>query len=1112
MSNEISQSQEAIQRVVFKIFERWGEREDRLSLLISLIDNPTLSPKEERQLVQILVPIKNNSEDFDIKLKKASDIFDEYVNQKKEMLAYLNNGKKDDAREIKDNLIKQFNSNKNEIKSEYDAGVFSAIIKAKKKFNELISLKELKLAEDLLDSHQTLLPDYEYLKDNIDYFYANHERKKKLSSLLENNLFNEMVDLCATPIGYNPEEKDFLKAISAKVISLLEDKRLDKAEIIIDKIIKKLQPFPKTLHTSLDISAGMAKTKMKSEIQRLVDSKKFIEAASFLATYELSKSQSKYFNNIILENSNEEEAIQEARKKAEAAKRQAQKIADEAKKKIFQKINQNKLLDIYPLIKKTQFSSEDSKKISEELTTALKNKLQVSNIDSDQALALVCDEQFQLISARAGSGKTTTLINKVKLLESQNKMKLSEYLFLVFNRKVRKEIAEDLSKSFNINVDEVKSSNVHTFNSFARRISANSLAGYDLVVDQAQNNLYRKSFLKALKNSVFNSKYKKYIFSIMTPSKNDLDKFDRSNFENDKEYFEARSSARLLTLNNIHVKSLGEKLIGDFFFEHGLAYTYEPTLIASNKIYRPDFYINNLATNQNKKIYIELWGIYKDSFLDSGESPIEDVPKYRLEREKKLEYWSKESTSHLLELFMDDVHGNNINQNTDFIAFKENFYKILTNKLEEITETKHKRLSEEEVMQKVSKLFESKILSSLESYISNVRNNQVQPNALNLKINEYDECLTDRAKAFLDLGFEFRKFIYEEKKHLKVHEFVDAIDKAAIQIELDPNIELIKDKKYLFVDEFQDTNFGFLKLIQSMIKAKPEINVICVGDDWQSINSFQGARPSIFHSLDKYLPGLESNQILTNYRSGSAIVNYGNQVMSGLGNPSKSFLSSGLVTYIDITSVTYDKDFNIYIDSDKNKWDDGFKLQRYHSLLFTLIKFEIYKYIGNNSSKSIYDIPKDAELLILSRKKKINMESVQSNLIPIVISSLAKYFVSVGYKEDKQEIEFRLNQLVSFSTVHAIKGGQADAVILVEANANTMPLQHPDRELSAIFCDDPSNADAEADAEERRLYYVAVTRAKESLYVVTTKSEASPFMSNKPFAQLEKFSVDDAAI
>ncbi|MDC1326463.1 UvrD-helicase domain-containing protein [Gammaproteobacteria bacterium] len=1112
MSNEISQSQEAIQRVVFKIFERWGEREDRLSLLISLIDNPTLSPKEERQLVQILVSIKNNSEDFDIKLKNVTDFFDEYANQKKEMLTYLSNGNKIHASKIKETLIEGFNPTKNEIQSLYEDGLLSAIVQVKKEFNELIGLKELKSAEDLLDSYKTLLPDYEFLKNNIANFSANHERSEKFLTLLDKNLFNEIVDLCDTPLEYYPAEQEFCDAICTKVIALIDDKSLDQAEIITNTILIKLLPFPKELHAFLQERVKTVKNEMRSEIQRLVDSKEFIEAASYLASFELSESQSARLSNLILQSSHAEEAKQQARQMAEEAKQQARQKAEAAKQKIFQHINQHTFLDIYPLIKKTQFSDEDSREIDEALITALKNKLEVSNIDTDQALALICDEQFQLISARAGSGKTTTLINKVKLLVSLNKINLSEYLFLVFNRKVRTEIAEELSETFSIDIDEVKSSNVHTFNSFARRVSANSLAGYDLVVDQAKNNLYRQAFLKALKTSTFNSKYKKYIFSIVSPSKNDLDAFDRSNFESDQEYFEARSSARLLTLNNIHVKSIGEKLIGDFFFEHGLVYTYEPTLITSNKIYRPDFYINNLATNQNKKIYIELWGIYKDRSLDSGSSPIKDLHKYMLEREMKLEYWSKESNGHLMELFMDDVHGNNINIKTNFIAFKENFYKILTHKLEKIIKTKLKRLSEEEVMQKVSKLFESKILSSLESYISNVRNNQIQPNDLNLKINKYDESLTDRAKAFLDLGFEFRKFIHEEKKHLKVHEFVDAIDKAGIQIELDSNIELIKEKKYLFVDEFQDTNFGFLKLIQSIIKAKPEINVICVGDDWQSINSFQGARPSIFHSLDKHLPGLERNHILTNYRSGSAIVNYGNQLMSGLGSPSKSFFSSGLAIYLDITSVKYDGDFNIYIDSEKNKYDDGFKLQRYHSLLFTLIKFEIHKCIDNNSSNSIYDIPKDAELLILSRKKNINMESVQSNLIPIVISSLAKYFVSIGYKEDNQEIEIRLNQLVSYSTVHAIKGGQADVVILIEANANTMPLQHPDRELSAIFCDDPGKADAEADAEERRLYYVAVTRAKESLYVVTTKSEASPFMSNKPFAQLEKFSVDDAAI
>ena len=62
--------------------------------------------------------------------------------------------------------------------------------------------------------------------------------------------------------------------------------------------------------------------------------------------------------------------------------------------------------------------------------------------------------------------------------------------------------------------------------------------------------------------------------------------------------------------------------------------------------------------------------------------------------------------------------------------------------------------------------------------------------------------------------------------------------------------------------------------------------------------------------------------------------------------------------------------------------------------------------------------------------------------------------------------------------------------------------QHEDE-----FWDNPKTSDAEADAEERRLYYVAVTRAKSSLYVIASASEKSMFMSNKPFIQLEKFEI-----
>ena len=62
----------------------------------------------------------------------------------------------------------------------------------------------------------------------------------------------------------------------------------------------------------------------------------------------------------------------------------------------------------------------------------------------------------------------------------------------------------------------------------------------------------------------------------------------------------------------------------------------------------------------------------------------------------------------------------------------------------------------------------------------------------------------------------------------------------------------------------------------------------------------------------------------------------------------------------------------------------GFKLQRYHKSLFCLIKYEINKYIDTDTSKSIYDIPKNAKLLILSRNKLIPLspfKSISSSII-----------------------------------------------------------------------------------------------------------------------------------
>lgn len=89
---------------------------------------------------------------------------------------------------------------------------------------------------------------------------------------------------------------------------------------------------------------------------------------------------------------------------------------------------------------------------------------------------------------------------------------------------------------------------------------------------------------------------------------------------------------------------------------------------------------------------------------------------------------------------------------------------------------------------------------------------------------------------------------------------------------------------------------------------------------------------------------------------------------------------------------------------------------------------------------------------------------------------------------------------VSISTAHKYKGLQQDAVIILDAVERCYPLIHPDIVFTQIFGDTPEKV-AE---EERRLFYVAVTRAVSSLYVITENGRQSPFLDQigDSFAQM----------
>ena len=82
---------------------------------------------------------------------------------------------------------------------------------------------------------------------------------------------------------------------------------------------------------------------------------------------------------------------------------------------------------------------------------------------------------------------------------------------------------------------------------------------------------------------------------------------------------------------------------------------------------------------------------------------------------------------------------------------------------------------------------------------------------------------------------------------------------------------------YVLVDEFQDTNTAQWLFILELVKRTP--NLFVVGDDWQSIYSFRGARPGLMGEFMKQFPQAKKVFLTTNYRSHDLIVDLGNRVI-----------------------------------------------------------------------------------------------------------------------------------------------------------------------------------------------------------------------------------------
>jgi superfamily I DNA/RNA helicase len=258
---------------------------------------------------------------------------------------------------------------------------------------------------------------------------------------------------------------------------------------------------------------------------------------------------------------------------------------------------------------------------------------------------------------------------------------------------------------------------------------------------------------------------------------------------------------------------------------------------------------------------------------------------------------------------------------------------------------------------------------------------------------------------------------------------------------------------HILVDEYQDINTLQFELINLL---NPD-NLFCVGDPRQSIYGWRSSKVEFILDFEKLFNDSVVLQLSTNYRSQKSIVDVCNKMINTMKLP----------------------------DLQVSNGDEG-------------------------SVKLIKHGSEDSEAIFITQSV-LSMKNERKNIFVLSrtnkqIENIAKLFDMNNIKylkrtieESKQNIDATSDQ-VTLSTIHAIKGLEADTVYIMGVNNRYFPckaIEHPILEAVKI------NDTYDKYEEERRLLYVAMSRAKKSL-IVNYTSTISKFLTESLFKQKVK--------
>lgn len=659
-------------------------------------------------------------------------------------------------------------------------------------------------------------------------------------------------------------------------------------------------------------------------------------------------------------------------------------------------------------------------------------------LDPQQRDSIVKLEDNCLVIASAGSGKTSTIVSKAKYLVEKQHIPPSKVLLLTYTKKAANELVERM------NIEGINSG---TFHSLAYRIIAETTGQAPSICEaDVPLNVFHKlilddeKFLHAIDHYIIN------LQSLMKLEHEYVDAF--SYFEDRKKYgiqalFPDKNGALIFT------KSEEEKRLCSILTRLGIDFLYEcdypyNTRTPERRQYKPDFTIFYTdPEGKQGRLYLEHYAV--NSNYQTPRWFGEGIKGgWKVANQKYIDGIKWKRATHaqygtvLIETSSADFH---------YDLVEQKLVEQLTKYGVPINRRTDKELYD--MLVKRNRQLEKTVFTLLLSFITLMKANEKtiaglleetkpkegQMPSLNEMRNRY--ILTEVVKPF------FESYQKELEKNYEI-DFTDAI----IQATQICREGLWKEYDYILVDEFQDISVDRYKLLQALRSDKPKTKLYCVGDDWQSIFRFAGSDMALFYDFEKYFGFTEICKIETTYRFHQPLI-----------DKSSAFVMKNPEQKKKTIKTPSGDTLHTYLHFVKCDEEDNNTLKRVEQIVSA--------------------IPADEDVLLVGR---YNYDAM-----------------SVGFTGKISNKDNRIKVMIAgrelfFLSIHSAKGLEADHVILVNCNQGAYG-------FPSLIEDDPildfvlSRGESYPFAEERRLFYVAMTRAKKTMYVLYDEKRPSPFIS-----------------